>query len=157
MSDASDKLDRNRQAILDYVARRERRHDPHEEPPRARAAGSFADPAAYADSDEEEPPDPGSGWMGHLLHALRTWWRYHPAHMAVDLAEPLLQKYAQRKPMQMLGVSFAAGALLMLARPWKLISVTTVIVALLKSSQLSNLFTAAMSAADYRKDQQRPD
>lgn len=156
MSDASDKLDRNRQAILDYVARRERRHDPREEPPRARAAGSYADAASYAD-DAEEPPDLGSGWMGHVLHALRTWWRYHPAHMAVDIAEPLLQQYAQRKPMQMLGISFAAGALLMFMRPWKLISVTTIIVALLKSSQLSHLFTAAMSAADYRKDQQRPD
>jgi hypothetical protein len=157
MSDASDKLDRNRQAILDYVARRERRHDPREEPPRPQAAGSYADDRAYGDGGEEEHPDPGSGWMGHLLHALRTWWRYHPAHMAVDLAEPLLQQYARRKPMQMLGISFAAGALLTFMRPWKLISVTTVIVALLKSSQLSHLFTAAMSAADYRKDQQRPD
>lgn len=156
MSDASDKLDRNRQAILDYVARRERRHDPREEPSGPRAAGSFAGPGVYADAGEE-PPDPGSGWIGHLLHALRTWWRYHPAHMAVDLAEPLLQQYAQRKPMQMLGVSFAAGALITFMRPWKLISVTTIIVALLKSSQLSHLFTAAMSAADYRKDQQRPD
>lgn len=155
MSEASDKLDRNRQAILDYVARRERRHDPREEPPRARAAGSYAEPGAYAD-DEPEPPDPGSGWLGHLLHALRTWWRYHPAHMAVDIAEPVLQQYAQRKPLQMLGIAFGAGALLTFMRPWKLISVTTIIVALLKSSQLSHLFTAAMSAADYRKDQQRP-
>jgi hypothetical protein len=157
MSDASDKLDRNRQAILDYVARRERRHDPREEPPRARAAGSYTDPGAYADAGDEEPPDRGSGWVGHVLHALRTWWRYHPARIAVDLAEPLLQQYAQRKPMQMMGISFAAGVLLMFMRPWKLISVTTVVVALLKSSQLSHLFTAAMSAADYRKDQQRPD
>lgn len=157
MSDASDKLDRNRQAILDFVARRERRHDPREEPPRARAAGSYADPAAYADAGDEEPPDPGSGWIGHVLHALRTWWRYHPARIAVDVAEPLLQQYAQRKPMQMVGISFAAGALLMFMRPWKLISVTTILVALFKSSHLSQLFTAAMSAADYRKDQQRPD
>lgn len=157
MSDASDKLDRNRQAILDYVARRERRHDPREEPPRARAASSHADPAAYDYAGDEEPPDPASGWIGHLLHALRTWWRYHPAHMAVDIAEPLLQQYARRKPMQMVGISFAAGAALMFMRPWKLISVTTIIVALLKSSQLSHLFTAAMSAADYRKDQQRPE
>ena len=157
MSEASDKLDRNRQAILDYVARRERRHDPREEPSRARAAGSFADAGAHGDAGDEEPPDPGSGWVGHLLHALRTWWRYHPARLAVDIAEPLLQQYAQRKPMQMMGISFAAGALITFMRPWKLISVTTIIVALLKSSQLSHLFTAAMSAADYRKDQQRPD
>ena len=151
MSDASDKLDRNRQAILEYVARRERRHDPREESVRPPGA------EGYAEADEEERPDPGNGWMGHLLHALRTWWRYHPAHMAVDIASPLLEQYARRKPVQMLGVAFAAGALVTVLRPWRLISVTTVLVAVLKSSQLSHLFTAAMSAADYRKDQQRPE
>jgi hypothetical protein len=77
--------------------------------------------------------------------------------MAVDLASPLLGEYARRKPLQLLGISVAAGAALTLARPWKLISLTTIIVALLKSSQLSNLFMASMSAADYRKDHNRPE
>ena len=38
-----------------------------------------------------------------------------------------------------------------------LISLTTLLVAVLKSSQLSSLFMAAMSAADYRKDASRPE
>jgi len=154
MSDASDKLDRNRQAILEYVARRQRRHDPREEPTRGFPGLDDAEGFAYAD---EEPPPPGSGWLGHLSHAVQTWWRYHPAHMAVDLASPLLHEYARRKPMQMLGISFAAGAALTFTRPWRLISLTTLLVAVLKSSQLSHLFMAAMSAADYRKDHNRPE
>jgi hypothetical protein len=76
--------------------------------------------------------------------------------MAVELASPLMRTYARRKPAQLLGIAFAAGALLTLARPWKLISIGTVVLALLKSSQLSHLVTAAMSAADYRKDRERP-
>jgi hypothetical protein len=150
MSEAADKLARNRQAILAYVARRQRRHDPREEP------------AAQAGLDDGDPfpadtPFGAAGsWFGHLRRAAGTWWRYHPAHMAVDLASPLLRSYARRKPLQLLGIAAAAGAALTLARPWRLISLTTLAVALLKSSQLSSLLMAAMSAADYRKDEEPP-
>jgi hypothetical protein len=149
MSDASDKLAQSRRAILEHASRRQRKHDPREE-----TAQGFADPGAGF--EDEEPADPGNGWFGHMKHAVRTWWRYHPAHMAVELATPLMRNYARRKPMQLLGISLAAGAALTLARPWKLISLGTLLVAVLKSSQLSHLFMAAMSAADYRKDDDRP-
>lgn len=150
MSAARDKLAKSREAILAHVARRERRHDPRMQSPEGRDEdmGSFAG---------EEAPPPGGGWLGHFGHALRTWWRYHPAHMAVDLATPLMRGYARRKPVQLLAISVGLGAALALARPWRLISVTTLLVALLKSSQLSHLFMAAMSAADYRKDGSRPE
>jgi hypothetical protein len=148
MSEAGDKLAQSRRAILEHIARRTRRHDPREE-----TAQGFRED--YAEEDDL-PPEPGSGWFGHFGQAVRTWWHYHPAHMAVDLATPLMRSYARRKPAQLLGISLAAGAALTFARPWRLISITTLLVALLKSSQLSNLFLAAMSAADYRKDQDRP-
>jgi hypothetical protein len=148
MSVATDKLARNRQAIQAVIARRERRHDPHEEP-----AGYGA---AFVPGEEEEPPPPGGGWFGHLRYAVQTWWRYHPAHMALELTSPLMRSYARRKPAQLIGISFAAGAALTFARPWRLISITTLGVALLKSSQLSHLAMAALSAADYRKDMDRP-
>lgn len=151
MSESSDKLARSRQAILEHIARRQRKHDPRED---------FAGQAFNADGVgdlEEPPPDPGGGWLGHLRHAVRTWWRYHPAHMAVEIASPMMRNYARRRPLQLLGISLAVGALLTFARPWKLISLTTLVVAVLKSSQLSNLLMAAMSAADYRKDHNRPE
>ncbi|HVE52269.1 MAG TPA: hypothetical protein VNB23_02670 [Ramlibacter sp.] len=145
MSEASDKLARSRQAIMDHIARRQRHHDPREENTQGFATGGDADWR-----EEEEPYEPGSGWFGHLRHAVRTWWRYHPAQMVVELASPLMRGYARRKPVQLLGISLAAGAALTFVRPWRLISLTTLLVALLKSSQMSHLFTAAMSAADYR-------
>jgi hypothetical protein len=154
VSEASDKLAASRQAILAHVARRQRRHDPREEdatnmdPGYAYAAGT---------ADDEDPHDwGGNGWFGHMRRAVRTWWRYHPAHMVVDLASPLMRSYARRKPVQLLAISAAAGAALTLARPWKLISLGTLAVAVLKSSQLSNLLMAAMSAADFRKDSESP-
>jgi hypothetical protein len=149
MSEATDKLARSRLAIVDHIHRRERRHDPRETPAPGYGLGGDAEPPP-------DPPDPGSGWLGHMKHAVKTWWRYHPAHMAVDIASPMLQAYAQRKPMHLLAISAGAGAVLMFARPWKIISLTTIAVAVLKSSQLSGLLMAAMSAADYRKDNDRP-
>ena len=152
MSDASDKLARSRQAILEHVARRQRRHDPREE-----TAQGFTSAEGSTYAQDDDPQEAGGGWFGHMKHAVRTWWRYHPAHMAVDIATPLMRGYAQRKPLQLLGISLAAGAVLTFARPWKLISVGTIVIAVLKSSQLSHLLMAAMSAADYRKDGNRPE
>ena len=149
MSDASEKLARSRKAIVEHIARRQRRHDPREEP-----AEGHDDPYAFAPDDE---PYEAGGWFGRLRHAVRTWWRYHPAHMAVELTTPLMRSYARRKPMQLLAISAAAGAALTFTRPWRLISLTTLIVAVLKSSQLSHLLMAAMSAADYRTDNDRPE
>ena len=126
MSDAADKLARSRQAILEHIARRQRRHDPREVPP-----GDYDDPyAAFA--AYEEPFEAGSGWFGRLQHAVRTWWHYHPASMAVELATPMMRSYARRKPLQLLAISAAAGAALTFVRPWRLISLTTLAVALLK-------------------------
>ncbi|MCC2677409.1 MAG: hypothetical protein K0R58_4356 [Ramlibacter sp.] len=102
MSDATDKLARTRQAILEHVARRERRHDPREE-----TAQGFAEAGSPPYDDDDDIPDP--------------------------------------------------GAMLTFARPWKLISIGTILVAVLKSGQLSHLITAAMSASDYRKDHNRPE
>ncbi len=149
MSDASDKLARSRQAILEHIARRQRRHDPREETAQGFVPGE-------EDAYEDEPDDGRGGWFAHMGRAVRTWWRYHPAHMAVELASPLMRSYARRKPVQLLAISLAAGAALTFARPWRVISITTLIVAVLKSSQLSSLLMAAMSAADYRKDNDRP-
>lgn len=150
MSEASDKLARSRQAILEHIARRQRRYDPREESPAA------YDDAQAAFAPEEEPYRGGGGWFGRFQHAVGTWWRYHPAHMAVELTTPLMRSYARRKPLQLLAISAAAGAALTFARPWRLISLTTLVVAVLKSSQLSHLLMAAMSAADYREDNDRP-
>lgn len=150
MSDASDKLARSRQAIVAHLARRERRHDPHEE-------YAADDAIGYEGGTHYEEPQPfGEGWFGHFRHAAGAWWRHHPAHMAVDLVSPLMRGYARRKPVQLLAISAGVGAALTFARPWKVISVTTLLFALLKSSHLPGLLMAAMSASDYRKDNDRP-
>lgn len=148
MTASSDKLAQTRLAILAHVQRKERRREVaseemHEAKAEARAAVT---------GHGTDPPPHHEGWLATVGHALRSWWRYHPAHMAVDLATPALSGFARRKPVQFLGIAAAAGALFLLARPWKLISVTGVLVALLKSPQVAGLIMSAMSSSQNPRD-----
>lgn len=159
MSDSADKLARTRLAIIEHVHRKDRkRHGEIPDPEATRQAHPHQNPyqqqtAADEPYRSEMPmPDESDGWMAHALHAVRTWWRYHPAHMVVDIATPMLSSYARRKPVQYLGMAAAAGVVFMLARPWKLISVTGLAVALLKSSQVSALLMSAMSSSQNPKN-----
>jgi len=151
MSDASERLARSRQAIVEHVARRERRHDPREEGPGADAADGLP---------RREPPSAkprGAGWFDRATHAASVWWRHHPAHMAAEVATPLLESYGRRKPVQLIAISAAAGAAITFARPWRLISITTLVVAVVKATNLPSVLMSAMSAADFERDNQYPD
>jgi hypothetical protein len=158
--DAADKLARTRLAILEHVQRRDRRGDRTARESRAGAANNnagadgsrpFAD-GPYESYDPRQPRGARS-WMGRAERAARTWWQHHPAHMAVEVATPVLQAYAQRYPGRLVAAAAVTGAVLMVARPWRLISVTTIVVALLKSANLPNVLMSALSAADFGREQ----
>lgn len=155
MSESADKLAQTRLAIIEHIHRKEHRNDAPDRAHRSakQAHGHVGEGDGDGDADE---PGPSANWGASLIHGFQTWWRHHPAHLAVELATPVLSGYARRKPAQFLAIAAAAGVAVMLIRPWKLISATGLVVALLKSSQLSSLVMSAMSAADFQKDAQRP-
>ena len=66
---------------------------------------------------------PASLWRT-LQHTARAWWQSHPAHLALEVAEPLFDKYARAHPTKVLTIAAATGAALVLAKPWRLISIT---------------------------------
>lgn len=140
MSDGGDKLTQSRRAIVEYIQRRDRRPEKNGE------AGTAADDAES--SNEGGAAARERGWFGSMKQAAAVWWRHHPAHMALEVATPLLAGYTREKPVQVLGIAAAAGVALVLLRPWRLISLTTVLLAVVKSSQLSSVVISAMSAAD---------
>jgi len=160
MSDAGDRLARTRLAIIAQVQRRGRgnRDDGAAREQRAQERQrehAQADWTSYEEREWEERGGIG-GWFSHAKRALRTWWRHHPAHMGVELATPVLSDYAYRKPVQYLAIAAAVGAVVVVARPWRLITVGGLLAALLKSSQVSTLVMSALSAADFQKDHRRP-
>jgi hypothetical protein len=81
-----------------------------------------------------------------ITYAARMWWRRHPASAAVELANPFLSDYARIHPFKLLGISVAAGAALVVVRPWRMISASTLLVAAVKSSGLSNTLLTMLSS-----------
>lgn len=155
MSDAGDRLARTRLAIIAQVQRRGRGN---RDDGSARELRAQQRQREQADNDwaPDEEREGVAGWFAHARHALWTWWRHHPAHMGVELATPMLSNYAYRKPVQYLAIAAAVGAVVVVARPWRLITVGGLLAALLKSSQVSTLVMSALSAADFQKDHRRP-
>ena len=76
-----------------------------------------------------------------LKRSALMWWRHHPAHMALEVAtgvaKPILSKYAEEKPLQLLGTAAVIGAAVVLVRPWRLVSITGLLLATVKSPGLS--------------------
>jgi hypothetical protein len=142
MSGAADKLARSRSAIIDQIHRRDGRKNDRETNPEGGPGHR---------SMEEDYGNGPAGWFGHIKKIFSVWWRQHPASLGVELATPALSAYAGRKPVQFLAIAATVGAVAMLARPWRLISLTGLVVALIKSSQLSRVMSA-VSAIDFRKD-----
>lgn len=147
----AEKLDRSRLAIVEYLARGEKRREPRRDEP----------PPEHGDA-QDQPHDDGAGgffsrggWAGGMSSAARAWWRHHPAQMAVEMATPALRSYMRRRPFQVLALSAGVGALLVVTRPWRLISLTTLVVAIVKSSQLSGVVMSALADAQGWQEQQR--
>lgn len=96
--------------------------------------------------DSSEIKSSGQNMLGKIKYAARMWWHRHPASAAVELASPLLDDYASVHPFKLLGISAAAGAALVIVRPWRMMSASALLVAAVKSSGLSNtLFTMLSS------------
>ena len=115
-----------------------------------RQMGHAASPAAgdTAADDGAGDIDASSSTWALARQALGAWWRGHPAHLAVELATPVLKTYAEEKPLKLLGIAAGAGAAVVLLRPWRLMSLTGLVLAALKSSQMSGVFSSLLARGD---------
>lgn len=135
----SEKLARTRLAIIEELhgGKRADRHDAH-------------------DAGHEPPQQPGKHVTGADESSLRrrlgvmsgtakSWWSHHPVQLVINLATPSLQAYMRRRPFLVLGVAAGIGATMVVTRAWRLISLGTVAVALMKTSQFSGAVMSALS------------
>ncbi|SEL09120.1 hypothetical protein SAMN05518845_104413 [Variovorax sp. YR750] len=90
-------------------------------------------------------------WLAVGRSVVERWWRRHPAHAVGQLARPVLEHYARKEPAKLMAAAAATGALLVLARPWRLLSATAVLAAVLKTSDVADLVNTLM-----RKPQSPP-
>lgn len=114
------------------------------------------DQRGQADASEpvrESGIDASSGSWGLVKQVAGSWWRSHPAHLALDVATPIVQDFAREQPVKLLGISAATGAALVLLRPWRLLSLTGVGLALLKSTEVSGIVQSLLRGgrSDHRR------
>ena len=81
-------------------------------------------------------------------------------HLVIDIGRPFLNNYARDKPLQLLGIAAGSGAAAVLVKPWRLVSVTGLAVAVLRSTKLSSTLLSLLPRAApdryARRTQQSP-
>ena len=87
-------------------------------------------------------------WLPVARSMAERWWRRHPANAVGQLARPVLDRYAREQPAKLVAVAAAAGALIVLVRPWRLLSVGALVAAALKSSDIADMVTSVMRNKD---------
>ena len=103
----------------------------------------------YEIGDESGLASSTSGfWPSAVARAVRTWWRHHPVSMAVDVAKPVVGRYAKSHPFKLLGVAAVAGAAMVLVRPWRLLSLGGILLAAVKSAAVPSVLMSLFSPAD---------
>lgn len=79
---------------------------------------------------------------------LQRWWADHPVHDIADMGRPYLQDYARQHPGKLMAYSAGAGAVLWLARPWRLVSTA----ALLSLTLKAGTKTLAKAALKHKRE-----
>jgi hypothetical protein len=110
--------------------------------------------ASTAPADEPRSRGRGNVWGSVARSVAQRWWRRHPAHAVGQLARPLLEHYARKEPAKLMAAAAATGALLVLVKPWRLLSVTAVLAAVLKTSDVADVVNTLMqkTSSPPRKD-----
>lgn len=83
-------------------------------------------------------------WGAVARNVARRWWRRHPANAVAQVARPLLERYAREEPAKLVAAAAATGALLVLVKPWRLLSITAILAAVVKTSDVADLVNTLM-------------
>lgn len=116
--------------------------------------GTTAPPEIGSAVKSDRPASRSSGfaWASILRNVVRRWWQRHPANAVTQVALPVLDRYTTQRPFKAVGVAAAAGALIVFVRPWRLLSVTAVLAAVLKTSDVADMVTTLMQTKSRSRD-----
>lgn len=126
---AQKRLETSRKALFRYMSRR------NEEP----YGSSNVDTSDGADPISQNR---GSSAWSVLKNALQAYWQHHPAQIAVNVGKPFLDRFAQKKPLHLVLAAAGMGAALVFIKPWRLISITGLVMAAFKSPKLTDVFNS---------------
>lgn len=130
-----------REAVADWVAA-DAAAAASDAPQSAAGRDAHARAAASSARGGRRPAPSSFGWVPLLRHGASIWWRHHPAHAAVEVVDSALSHIAYRRPYQMLGVAAGVGALLVLVRPWRMVSITGLALAAVRMTDMRSVLSA---------------
>lgn len=139
---AKQRLEASRRALMQNMLRNRGDRGDRSSVPGQPNGAYGPDNAAAADAAS----DGVKGLWRTLRRTAKAWWRSHPAHLAVELGEPLISKYAAANPLKLLAVSALLGGAIVMAKPWRLISMTGLLIAALRSTQVPRLVASLLSS-----------
>ena len=99
---------------------------------------TFSKPPSSIALQANDRPSP---WMSMGKSAVKNWWSKHPANAALTLAKPAFEQYAAVHPVKVVACGAAVGAVLVVVRPWRLLSVTTIAALVFKRSTIAGMVT----------------
>lgn len=143
-----ERLAASRRAIVQCMNRDHHEHSHDETPDGAPSRSAEEEPLASAGASRSNQKH-SSGLNGLWRVARRTasgWWRSHPASLAVEVVQPMVENYARAHPLKLIGMAAFAGAIVITAKPWRLVSVTGVLIAAMRSTQMSSLIASFLSS-----------
>ncbi|KQU85179.1 hypothetical protein ASC78_07385 [Variovorax sp. Root318D1] len=122
--------------------------DERDDRPRVRRAAAEQEPDGTPGFDDSEAQGHSFGqsrrWVSMARSMTERWWRRHPAHAMGQLARPLLEHYARKEPAKLMAIAAGTGAALVLLKPWRLLSFTAVLAAVLKTSDVADVVNTLM-------------
>lgn len=80
--------------------------------------------------------DDAARWQGAASGIAAAWWQTHPLRATLNLAIPVVCARVRDKPVQTLALAAGAGAILVIARPWRLVSAAGLALALIRSARI---------------------
>ena len=132
------RLAASRQQLMMYMANGEQADE--------QSSGQHHDDSGQPGGSQDRAHRPANSAFHKIMHTVQMWWRHHPAKMALDIAEPALHQYATHKPYQLLGIAAGVGVATVFVRPWRLVSITGLLIAAIKSSGMANMALSMLSA-----------
>lgn len=96
-------------------------------------------------NDASSPP---TGTWALIKNTVLSWWYHHPANIAVDIVKPLIGRYGRSNPVKLLGISAGVGVAVVMLKPWRLISIGGILLAIMKSADISGALLSMFSRAN---------
>ncbi len=138
---AAPNLTQTRHELLRYLSQQDL------PPRRADSAAPDRKPPRNATSTGAASGLPGFEWSALFGAGLSSWWHDHPARAGASLLKSATEEYARKKPVQVVAIAAVTGAAVVLLKPWRMVSLSALMLTLFRSSNFTGVATSMLETA----------